>query len=162
MPNLTNFEKVQEFNNAFDVSTHNTPQPNIFEADPKLVDLRLSLIQEEVRELTEAIANKDFVEVVDALADILYVVYGAGDSFGVPLDTAFDIVHKSNMSKLCADEETAIQSVAWYKANEKRYDSPAYRKSKCGSYYIVYNESTNKVLKSIKYTPASFTSNIIG
>ena len=31
-------------------------------------------------------------EIVDALSDILYVVYGAGVSFGVNLDTAFDIV----------------------------------------------------------------------
>ena len=37
-------------------------------------------------------------ETIDALTDILYVVYGAGSSFGINLDKSFDIVHESNMT----------------------------------------------------------------
>ena len=65
------------------------------------------------------------------------------------------------MSKLCRSEEVAQQTVAWYQTqwNEGKtpYDSPAYRKAKEGPYWIVYNESTGKILKSIEYTPAKFT-----
>ena len=149
----SNFDKVVEFNNVFGVTVHNTPQPNIFTTDPALVKLRLSLIEEEVRELKEAIDNHDMVETVDALADILYVVYGAGASFGVDLDNAFDIVHRSNMSKSCDSEKLAQETVAWYKENDDRYDTPDYRPAGEGK-WVVFNRSTGKVLKSVRYTPA--------
>ena len=66
----------------------------------KIQDLRVSLIDEELSELKEAIENKDIKEVADALTDILYVTYGAGHAFGIDLDKCFDEVQKSNMSKL--------------------------------------------------------------
>lgn len=71
--------------------------------DKKIVKLRIDLIKEELDELTEAIKNKDIVEVADALTDILYVTYGAGHSFGINLDKCFSEVQKSNMSKLDKD-----------------------------------------------------------
>ena len=158
MSSLTNFQKVaNEFNGAFGVNTNTTPQRNLFDVDPKLVNYRLSLINEEVDELKDAISKKDIVETIDALSDILYVVYGAYTAFGVDADAAFDLVHKSNMSKLCKTEEEAIRTVESYK-NDERYDSPAYRLSPDGSYYVVYNRSTNKILKSIEYNPVSFDS----
>ena len=58
------------------------------------------MIKEELDELTEAMNNKDLLEVADALTDILYVTYGAGHAFGINLDKCFDEVQKSNMSKL--------------------------------------------------------------
>lgn len=36
------------------------------------------------------------------------------------------------------------------------YDTPAYRKSKDGRYWVIYNKSTGKILKNYKYTPACF------
>lgn len=45
----------------------------------------------------------DIYEVADALADILYVVYGTAAEFGIPIDEIFAEVHKSNMSKLGED-----------------------------------------------------------
>ena len=56
--------------------------------------------EEELNELTEAMKNKDLLEVADALTDILYVTYGAGHAFGIDLDKCFDEVQNSNMSKL--------------------------------------------------------------
>ena len=47
--------------------------------------------------------------------DIMYVVLKImGRAIGVDLDKAFDIVHKSNMSKSIIQEE-AKQTVEWYK-----------------------------------------------
>jgi predicted HAD superfamily Cof-like phosphohydrolase len=66
----------------------------------KINKLRIDLIKEELQELTEAMDNKDLLEVADALTDILYVTYGAGHAFGINLDKCFDEVQNSNMSKL--------------------------------------------------------------
>ena len=74
----------------------------VFSTD-KINKLRIDLIKEELDELTEALKNKDLLEVADALTDILYVTYGAGHAFGIDLDKCFDEVQKSNMSKLGKD-----------------------------------------------------------
>ena len=74
------------------------------------------------------------------------------------LDKSFDIVHLSNMSKLCVDEAEAKRTVDNYKETQTKYDSPNLKKSENGDYWVVYNESTGKILKSIKYTPANFES----
>ena len=63
-------------------------------------DLRLELISEEFSELCQAMEDRDMVQIADALTDLLYVVYGAGHSFGLDLDECFEEVHRSNMSKL--------------------------------------------------------------
>lgn len=153
----TNFEKVKEFNREFEIDVPEHVQHDLFTKDPKLVRLKIDLITEEVNELVEAVRQNDLVETTDALADILYVVYGAGIAFGVDMDRAFALVHESNMSKLCKTEHEAQQTVAWYKKQfqEKKasYDTPVYKKSACGNRYIVLNESTGKILKSIRYHP---------
>lgn len=154
--NKTDYQMVLDFNTSFGVPVNKTPQLDIFDKDPKLLALRLSLIDEEVKELHEAYEKKDFTESIDALTDIMYVALGAFTAFGINGDEAFNIVHKSNMSKLCSSEDEAKQTVEWYKKNEKRYDSPTYRKSACDKYWVIYNQSTGKVLKSINYTPANF------
>ena len=95
----TNFELVGDFMQAFGQQVETQPTWPDFNTR----ELRVDLIQEELDELVEAIANKDMVEIADALTDILYVVYGAGHSFGIDLDDCFTEVHASNMSKLGAD-----------------------------------------------------------
>ena len=98
---LSNFEKVKEFMDAFGQEVVIKPEWPSAET----MELRVDLIEEEVGELNEAIfdASGDLVEVADALADILYVVYGAGHAFGIDLDKCFSEVHRSNMSKLGED-----------------------------------------------------------
>ena len=157
----TNFEKVVEFNKIFGVPVSKKPQLNIFDKNSKLTKLRFDLIKEEVVELNDAIKDKDFVEVIDALGDILYVVYGAGSSFGVDMNDVLDKIHKSNMSKLCNTEEIAIKTIERYQDlyinNKSEYDSPVYRKDEKTNKYIVYNKTTGKILKSINYKPVDFT-----
>lgn len=157
MSNKTNFQKVVDFNRSFGVPTSETPLPNITRDNPKLAKLRLDLILEETRELKEAMEAHDFVETVDALADILYVVYGAGASFGIDLDKAFSLVHESNMSKLCTTEDEAKATVQWYEERKETtgYDTPAYRLGDDGVHWVVYNKSTGKILKSINYSPVT-------
>ena len=93
---MTNFGKVGIFMKTFGQEVKDKPS---FSTD-KINKLRIDLIKEELEELTEAMENKDLLEVADALTDILYVTYGAGHSFGINLDKCFDEVQNSNMSKL--------------------------------------------------------------
>ena len=93
---MTNFNKVGTFMKTFGQEVKSKPS---FSTD-KINKLRLDLIKEELSELTEAMNNKDLLEVADALTDILYVTYGAGHAFGINLDKCFEEVQNSNMSKL--------------------------------------------------------------
>ena len=93
---MSNFSKVGVFMKTFGQEVKDTPS---FSTD-KINKLRLDLIKEELNELTEAMNNKDLLEVADALTDILYVTYGAGHAFGINLDKCFEEVQNSNMSKL--------------------------------------------------------------
>ena len=93
----------------------------------------------------------------ETLNKINYKIYSLGVLLRINLDISFDIVHRSNMSKVCKDKETAILTVENYKNNDTRYDSPVMYKLD-DTKYIVRNESTGKALKSIEYTPADFTS----
>jgi len=251
----TNYQKVVDFNKCFGSVVCNVLNPTLFKSNPKLVDLKYSLISEEVSELVEAYNNDDIVEIIDALSDIKYVLHGMAAAFGINmdlvfkhyldvyvpyiknhngtnfniisnhynfnndvknyknniklvnvkknldefiviiqnvnsnfstiietsnidslrinlckllyyvnkmgsyiginLDKSFKIVHDSNMSKVCESEELAKETVNWYLENDNRYKTPAYRNSEFG--WIVYNEDTGKILKSIKYIPADFS-----
>ena len=93
---MSNFSKVGIFMKTFGQEVKDNPS---FSTD-KINNLRIDLIKEELEELTEAMKNKDLLEVADALTDILYVTYGAGHAFGIDLDKCFDEVQNSNMSKL--------------------------------------------------------------
>lgn len=119
----TNFEKVKEFHQTFEIESLDSPN---FPSE-KVQNLRIELIREEFEELKEAIADNNIVEVADALTDILYVVYGAGDAFGIDLDKCFTEVHRSNMSKLTADGK------------------------------VLRRESDGKVLKSDQFSPPNLS-----
>ena len=93
---MSNFSKVGIFMKTFGQEVKDKPS---FSTD-KINKLRLDLIKEELNELSEAMKNRDLLEVADALTDILYVTYGAGHAFGINLDKCFEEVQNSNMSKL--------------------------------------------------------------
>jgi predicted HAD superfamily Cof-like phosphohydrolase len=239
----THFEKVCEFNKAFDYKVYSIHDGNPLETYPKEAKYRYDLIHEEgVVELGMAINNNDSVEIMDGLADLLYVLYGAcytydlnpdlllntfnnmineksdyynyyhilleniedvrlcllekkniielyssliktiintyqlSFSLKINIDKVFNIVHDSNMSKLCKTEDESKETVSFYETKYQMYinhyqeycdkfgknsteaktiyspyDTPYYYKS--GDYYLVKNKSTGKALKSINYTP---------
>ena len=87
-----------EFNNAFEI-----PKPeNPGIGSKELIELRIKLLQEEVAEYAEAARGGDLVEVLDALADIAYILAGTVINHGMQhvFDDAFAEVHRSNMAKL--------------------------------------------------------------
>ena len=102
---------------------------------------------------------KKFYTYIPALL-LCYFIPGLLNTFGiiigVDLDISFDIVHNSNMTKICRNKEEAQETVDWYIKNDRRYNSPSYKENKYG--YVIFNEDTGKILKSINYTPANFDS----
>lgn len=244
--NNTNFKKVIDFHKAFGLLINNKFDINILN-DKKLVKLRLDLIKEEINELKDAIKDKNFTEIRDAIGDIIYVINGMGVSFGIDIDECYkdhflkennmsifkhikkvykntkvltkeevyknissvrilqkfvnviekninirdlhsiikytihllnqvyllgykynidvdsdyNLIHKSNMSKLCKTEDEAIETVLNYKKNyiinKSPYDTPDYRLSDDKHYYVVYNKSSGKILKSINYKPVDLS-----
>lgn len=140
---------VEEFHTTFKAPILETPQ--IPSADRAA--LRVSLLQEEINELKEAIANNDLVEVFDAFLDIQYVLSGALLEFGLKnvFDEGFAEVQRSNMSKACNSEQEAIDTLDFYKAKD---GTEGYYKED-GDKWLVYRNGDDKVLKNKYYSAAS-------
>jgi predicted HAD superfamily Cof-like phosphohydrolase len=76
------------------------------EFDKDQFDLYVSLIDEEIRELYEAITAHDKVETLDALIDILVVTIGAIHSMGADAEGAWKEVMSTNFAKI--DKKTGL------------------------------------------------------
>lgn len=122
--NISNFEKVGDFMEAFGQEVLYIPTMPDF----NLAALRLDLIEEEVQELRDGLGRGSLLEVADALTDILYVVYGAGHAFGIDLDDCFHEVHSSNMTKLGEDGRPI------YREDGKVMKGPNYREPDLGQF----------------------------
>lgn len=100
----SNFDRVKEFHRAFGVPSAEKPT----EPTKALYNLRFRLIDEELEEFVEAHFDEgtgqyfepDLIEIADAIGDMLYVIYGTADQYGLDADAIFAEVHRSNMSKL--------------------------------------------------------------
>jgi predicted HAD superfamily Cof-like phosphohydrolase len=107
----THQEMVRDFHKTFDIPVNDRPTVPSWEERK----LRLRLIYEEFLELCEASGiftnlpedfeavtdgDVDLVEVADALADLEYVIKGAGVTYGIDLSQIFHEVHRSNMTKV--------------------------------------------------------------
>jgi predicted HAD superfamily Cof-like phosphohydrolase len=88
---------VARFHEAFGLPRADHPHAGI---PAELSKLRVDLLVEETGEFADASARSDIVGIADALADIVYVAYGAAVTYGIDLDAALREVHRSNMSKL--------------------------------------------------------------
>lgn len=96
-------EQVREFHQKFVV------EPGINPA--KIAACRITLLQEELDELSDAIEQGDVLETLDALTDLQYVLDGTYIIFGLDelKDKAFEEVHRSNMSKLGGDGKPILR-----------------------------------------------------
>ena len=88
-------ELVRDFHRKKGVTIHHTPTVPTFE----LVNLRRSLIREEMLEVLEALSYRRLPEIAKELADVLYVVFGTAVSLGIDLKPVFLEVHRANMTK---------------------------------------------------------------
>ena len=98
-------QMVKEFHHAF-----NVPVPEVItDLDEARKKLRMDLLDEEYEEFKEAVEEKDVVEVVSELADLVYVAYGMALELGVDLDAVITEIHRANMSKLGPDGRPVLR-----------------------------------------------------
>jgi predicted HAD superfamily Cof-like phosphohydrolase len=84
---------VEEFHRATNSTVGDTP--GIRDAV-----LRISLMEEELSEVIEAIESGNMESVAKEIADLLYVVHGTSVAFGLDMEPIFKEVHVSNMTKV--------------------------------------------------------------
>ena len=75
-------KSLLEFNEAFEIPKLDSPGLGTDE----MIELRIKLLREEVEEYAEAARAGDMVEVLDALADIGYILAGTIINHGMQTD----------------------------------------------------------------------------
>lgn len=143
-------KKVQDWRKAFGL-TYGERKPNL----PKHSEVALdsSLIVEETTETVQAMQNKDIVEVADGLADLIFVITQAANSYGIDLEKAVDCVHVSNMSKICQsklDLELTINKYEELGVELSVHETGEDR-------WVVKRASDGKVMKSVNYKEPDFS-----
>ncbi|MGL5935643.1 MAG: hypothetical protein ACRCZI_08460 [Cetobacterium sp.] len=78
------FNLVKDFNKVSE-ATRISDKSKMF-TESKLTNFRLSLIKEEITEFSDAVNDNNQIEMVDALADTLYVIYGMYDTLNLSFD----------------------------------------------------------------------------
>ena len=145
-------EKVKCFHETFNAPVLETPQI----PSKERCNLRVTLLQEELDEIKQAIENNDLVEISDGFADLMVILAGSILEFGMgeKFNELFDEVHRSNMSKACESQQEALATLSHY----KQKDGTEGHYEEIGGKYIVYRNGDRKVLKSIGYSPADINS----
>lgn len=100
-------EQVLEFHKKFNIPFSEKLQS----IELTLAALRINLIEEEAKEVKDAIYYEGAEQVAKELCDLLYVTYGTIVTFGLQdkIEECFDEVHKSNMSKLGKDGKVVMR-----------------------------------------------------
>ena len=145
-------DEVQEFNDM--MGKPNNYEPII--GEKKEWQFVYDFILEELEEYKEACEKGDIVGILDALCDITYVSLGNGTllhGLKGQIWKAYQEVQASNMSKSCATEEEAKETVR-VRSEEKGH--PCHWEL-IGDRYIVYRSSDKKVMKSINYFAPDLT-----
>jgi predicted HAD superfamily Cof-like phosphohydrolase len=86
---------VEDFHKEFNLTINYTPQ--LLEKED--IEISMKLIKDEVKELEDAFAAKNIVEIADGIGDIIYVVLGAAVRSGMDMEPLFREIHRSNMTK---------------------------------------------------------------
>ena len=95
-------EAVTKFHESYGLGIEHTPKANL----PKNIsELRFNLMKEENEEYLQAARDEDLIEIGDALGDMLYILCGTiiAHGFQDKIESIFDEIQRSNMSKLGAD-----------------------------------------------------------
>lgn len=98
---------VHEFHQKFKQSQSDTP---VLLSNRESM-LRYALGKEELDEYIQAVGDEDLIEILDSLADQLYILFGTVCKHGLQdhIIKAFELVHNNNMSKLGPDGNPIIR-----------------------------------------------------
>lgn len=105
---------IKEFNSKFHI---NDPLSPTIEINENYKDLRIKLMQEELKELIEGMNNKDLENIAKEMADLLYVLLGTTSTYGLldKFEEIFKEVHLSNMSKTYIEGQGKPAKLEGYK-----------------------------------------------
>lgn len=145
-------ERVKEFHEFY-----NLPRPDAPTLD-EFTEVRCRLIEEEATELRTAFEEGNIVEIIDALADLEYVVAGGAVALGIDLEPFSKEVHRSNMTKLWNCEDcVGIGAMRVYRKNDAG-NLVLVDKKECvscqGKGKVAKYREDGKVLKAPTYSPA--------
>lgn len=109
---------IQQFHQKYSEYLQEKPNANL-PAD--IHQFRIELMTEELKELVEAMDEKDIAHISKELADVMYAVLGTVETYGLSekFDVIFNAVHQSNMSKDVVKSGKAIKGKKYFKAEEK-------------------------------------------
>ena len=95
-------EAVTKFHESFGLGIEHTPKADLLK---NISELRFNLMKEENEEYLQAVQDEDLIEIGDALGDMLYILCGTiiAHGFQDKIESIFDEIQRSNMSKLGAD-----------------------------------------------------------
>ena len=144
--NVPFVNEVEDFNET--MGKPNNYEPTVGEKEQWM--FVYNFILEELEEYKEACEKGDIVGILDALCDITYVSLGNGTMLhGLKgqIWKAYQEVQASNMSKSCATEQEAIDTVT-VRSNEQGEEC---HYETIGDKYVVYRSRDRKVMKSINY-----------
>lgn len=148
---------------------------------------RYILHKQEKSELKQAVIDNDLVELADGIADVLYIALGsyylsknidwlhkcylrrvmsiyrlASTVFTEEqFERIFNEVHRSNMSKACKGEDTAMKTMAC----DKYRHLSSFKVNRIGNMFAIYSNCEDlfndipvgKLLKSVDYSPADLS-----
>lgn len=123
---------------------------DMFDTCSETVETGINGIRDALDNFVLSVTNMTTVtdELTLKLANILDAIYDMGYRLNFNMDLMFREVHRSNMTKLCTNEQDAIDSVNKYN-EEGVYKNVGYKTK--GSYYVVYDTVTSKILKCHKW-----------
>lgn len=102
------FNDVGEFHRKFGIPAYDPRVVCAFPSD-KILEYRMKFLREELKELDDAIAAKDLVEALDALADIVYVACGTAHYFNAPFNHIWAEVQRANLERVkCTPENCPL------------------------------------------------------
>jgi predicted HAD superfamily Cof-like phosphohydrolase len=94
---MKNFvEDIRDFHRKFGLEYKGKPRM----LDLDLARFRIDFMQEELDEYVLATGAQDVVKQLDALVDLLYVVFGTAHMHGFNIEEAWRRVHEANMTKV--------------------------------------------------------------
>lgn len=105
IPGASPEQMLRHFHAAHDIHGGLAPAAPTADVPGWVRDCRLAMLDEEVRELHEAMEAGDIVKIADALADITCVVVGTAVPYGIPFDAVLAEVCRSNMTKTNAPDK---------------------------------------------------------
>lgn len=156
---MTQFEKIYLFNSLIGQNPAQAGTEEFFNQ----VSNQTSLILEEVNETLDAAINRDLVEVIDGVSDIMVTAIGLYQKLqlsGVDIGEALHQVCDNNLKKFHRDPEEANKTVKFYQDQGVETFVRFHKMEDGSEYFAVIRKEDGKLMKPYDFEPVDL-SNIV-